>query len=173
MTREIFPESKNLKEIIENHGWTLYEGNQPKEDPPTWENLEEKGPAENFEIEKNYIFAPIQENGKTLREAYSETKGLGPSLTILDPNEDRWITLYIPEWFNLKKGKPIFFSRLFFNKEGVGATSPTTRDNSDPDLIGIGYPDLIDTFEKYFRIVSPEEVGLTIPVPMPFHPEDN
>lgn len=170
MSREIFPESSRLKQIIENHRWTLYEGSQAEKDPPSWEELSERGPATDYQIGKNYLFTPIPENGQSLREAYSITKGFGPSLVIDDPSDDRWITLYVTNFWN---GKPIFFSRLFFHKEGAAATSPTTRDNPDPDTIGIDYTHLIDTFDNNFKVVSPEEYGIDTPIPMPFHPEYN
>ncbi len=173
MNGEIFPQSSRLKEIIESYDWTLYEANQPNECPPSWEELSGRGPAIEYEIGKNYIFAPIPKDGQSLRDAYSITKGFGPSLTITDPNEERWIALYIPKWYPGRKGKPIIFSRLLFEEEGVAATSPATKGNLDPDLIGIDYPHLIDTFEKHFRVVSPEEYGIATPIPMPFHPEDN
>lgn len=70
-------------------------------------------------------------------------------------------------------GNPILFSRLDFDTEIVVAFTPKTRDMPNSDAIGIWYPKLIDAFENYFRIVSPDEYGLTTPIPMPFHVEDN
>ena len=172
MSDEIFSESRRLREIIENHKWALYEGNQPEENPPSWEEFSERGPAIQYQVGKNYLLTPIPTNGQSLREAYSITRGFGPSLVITDSDEERWITLSVSGWPE-KRGKPIFFTRLFFHEEGVAATSPPIRDNLNPDLIGISYHHLIDTFEKFFRVVSPEEGGIVTPISMPFHLEDN
>jgi phenylpropionate dioxygenase-like ring-hydroxylating dioxygenase large terminal subunit len=177
----MLPESAKLKEVIEKQGWTLFLATQPKgrRKPFTWEEFETNGPAPSYSTGNNYIFAPIPARGQTLRQAYAVTKGLGPSLVVHNPNEDRWITLYIHPWehdeggVRAKKGRPIHISRLLFFDEGVAASSPKTRYNPDPDMIGIAYPYLIDTFERYFRIVTPQEYGLSTPVPIPFFPEDN
>ncbi|MBR9704528.1 hypothetical protein GOV12_03895 [Candidatus Pacearchaeota archaeon] len=171
-----FPESEELIRIVNSHGWSLWDTSivQCKSSIMKWNDIEKYGPAQEFLLDHNYIFAPIQENGQSLKDAYSITKGLGPSIMIDDPSEERWRTLYIPDWYNKKQGNPIPISRLIFFPEAAAATSAETRDNLDPDVIGISYPHLIDTFQKHFRIIHPSEYGhTTLPIPSPFHPEDN
>ena len=168
----IYSESSRLKEIIEGHGWTLFDATLPKNKnrPYSWDQLERRGVANQFEIGHNYIFAPIPKNGETLRQAYSVTKGLGPSLTIENPNDERWLSL---EVLGKSNGVVALFSRLFFHQECAFVTSAKTRELPNPDFVAIKYDRLIDTFEKYFRIVTPDEYGLVAPIPMRHELEDN
>jgi hypothetical protein len=157
----MFEESNRLKEIIESFNWTLYDTSPIEGHVPTWEEFAERGPATVYEIGKNYIFAPIPKEGQTLREAYAPTRGNGPSLRIENIDDPRWVTLYIPNFMTKNGPRPALFSRLFFHEEGVAATSPPNPLIKNPDLVGIAYPYLIDTFEKYFGIVPYEEIRLT------------
>lgn len=170
----IFQDSERLKEIIEGKGWQLYDSTQPegRDTALSWEEIGTRGPAQRFEAGHNYILAPVQKNGQTLREAYARTKGLGPSLLVENPDDERWAGLYLHKKY-LNERKQVLFTRLGFQEKMTAALTPETRDIPDPDMIIIHNSHLIDTFEKYFRIVRPEEFGLQTPVPMPFHPEDN
>ncbi len=171
----IYPESARLKEIIERHEWALFDATLPKKrrTPFSWDELERKGPVNQFETGCNYLFAPIPKEGQSLRQAYSLTKGLGPSLLVENgTDETRWAGIHaVTNFYYL--GKPILFTRLDFTPEFLAAFSPPTREMPDSDALGIWYPKVIDTFEKYFRIVTPEEYGLAIPIPMQHRLEDN
>lgn len=169
----VYPESRRLKELIDSQGWTLYDTVLPDGRQFTkWAEVEPMGSATNFVIGKNYVFAPIPKKGQSLRDAYSITKGFGPSLLIEDHSENRWACFYLMSG-RYQMGLPILFSRLDFQPKFLGAFSPPTRDLPEFDAIGISYSHAIDTFEKYFKIIRPEEEGLVIPIPMPVHPEDN
>lgn len=172
---KIYGQSRILREFIEDHGWNLYDTYQPESNkrPFKWHEFETKGPAKEFIFGHNYIFAPIPEKDQTLRDAYSITKGLGPSLQIGDINEDRWAGVRIINGPDFYAGKPTLFSRLDFDPEILVAFTPSTRDLPESDVVAMFYPDVIDTFQKRFRIVNPNEYGLTTPIPMPFHVEDN
>lgn len=171
----IYSESRKLKEIIEGHGWTLFDATLPKKRnrPFSWDEFEKRGCAEQFEIDHNYVFAPMANNGQTLRQAYSLTKGLGPSLLVEDgTDETRWVGIEaVTNFYYLKK--PILFTRLGFSPDFLAAFSPPTREMPESDTLGIWYPRVIETFEKYFRIVIPEEYGLTAPIPVEHKLEDN
>ncbi len=164
-TKSEFAQSSRLKEIIDSHDWQLYDVSNPsKEGAYKWEELNKMRPAKKFVLDHNYMFVPKPCEGQTLRDAYAFTKGLGPSLTIENPDDDRWLSLQVQRKIN---GTVALFSRLFFYQECAVATSPKSYYLHDPDFVAVRYDKLIETFEKYFRIVKPEEYGLTAPVPMP------
>ena len=165
---KIFPESKSLKEIIESHNWQLYDVTNPPENRAyTWEEIEKKAPAGQFEIGHNYLFVPIPKKGETLRQAYTPTKGLGPSLIVEDAeDETKWAGIYNVSGRYYEK-KPILFTRLGFDSDFLVAFTPKTIFMPESDIVGMIYPNVIDNFRKYFRIVSPEEDGKTIPIPPP------
>jgi len=171
----IYSESQRLKEIVESQGWTLFDATLPKNKnrPFSWDEFEKVGCSQQFEIGHNYIFAPIPKNGETLRQAYTHTKGLGPPLLVEDgTDKNRWAgVLAVTSAYNLKE--PILFSRLDFSKDFLVAFSPKIREMPESDVVGIWYPQLIDTFERYFKIVTPEKYGLKTSIPMPHRLEDN
>jgi len=170
-----YPESSKLKEIIDSQGWTLFDATpkRKRNRPISWDEFEKNGPATKFEIGHNYIFARIPIKGQTLRQAYSVTKGLGPSLFIEDGTDaDRWAGIELVTDFYFR-GKPILFSRLGFTPEFLAVFSPKTREMPDSDILGIWYPKVIDTFEKYFRIATPKEYGIHSPIRMVHRLEDN
>lgn len=157
-----FPESRELIDIIQSFGWSLYDvSNPPKGRAHTWEEMDKMTPAQSLEIGRQYTFIQKPENDQTLRDAYSVTKGLGPSLRIDNPKDDRWLEII------MLHESPALFTRLFFLEEFAAVTSPETYYLSDPDFVAIKYDKLVDTFRRYFRIVKPEEYGLQTPVPMP------
>jgi hypothetical protein len=53
------------------------------------------------------------------------------------------------------------------------AKSPRTFFMPNSDVVVMDYDQLVDTFRKHFRIVSPVEYGLETPIPNPFVPEMN
>ena len=168
---KIFPQGRELIDIIEGHDWLLYDVTQSgkEERAFTWEELQDQAPANQIEIGSNYLFVPQPESGQTLREAYSITKGLGPSLTIDNSEDPRWKALSVspnvlPWWVAL-------FSRLFFEEGYVVASSPITIYPPEPDVVIMPYDSIVDTFKKYFRIVQPEEVGAETSIPMPVIPK--
>ena len=168
----IFPQGKELIDIIEGHGWLLYDVTQSLAERRafTWEELQDKSPVVHLEQGSNYIFVPKPKMGQTLREAYSLTKGLGPSLTIENPNDERWLALYVKQ--KVFPGTVALFTRLFLD-DYVVATSPKTIYDPDPDFVAMPYDSVVDTFRKYLRIIQPEEVGAQTPIPLPFIPEMN
>ena len=166
-----FPQSRDLKDIIESHEWTLYDvSNPPERRAHTWEEMDKMTPADQYKVGHNYLFVPIPKNGQTLRQAYTPTKGLGPSLSIDDPNDDRWLSLQVQRKVN---GNVALFSRLFMENDFAVASSPKTVYLPEPDVVIMKYDKLVDTFRRHFRIVSPEEYGLEAQIPMPTIPEMN
>jgi len=178
MEEKVYPESEQINRIVRSASWSLYdtmeykaikEGRKPK--ALTWEQLEENGAAEEFIIGHNYIFAPIPQSGQSLRQEYSITKGFGPSMLIEDHNEARWDPIYFTSG-RYQKRLPILFTRLDFPDKFLGFMSPHTWFMPNPDMFGVPYPFAIDTLEKFFRIIKPEEEGLTTPIPMPRIPAE-
>lgn len=163
----VFPQSEELSAIVERSGWTLYDTTSPPNEKAfTWEQLQAKCPAKEFVVRHNYMFVPIPKAGETLKQAYSLTKGFGPSLLVENKDDSRWLGLYLINGRYQRK-RPILFTRLDFQPKFLGAFTPSTVFLPRSDKIAIAYPNVIDTFEKYFRIVAPEEEGLRTPLPMP------
>ena len=163
-----FSQSKNLKEIIESHKWTLYDvSDTPEGRAHTWEEIDSMTPAGIYKVGHNYLFVPIPKPGETLRQAYTLTKGLGPSLTIDDPNDDMWLSIVVQKKSN---GNVALFSRFFLHEKCAVFSSPETVYVRDPDFVAVRYDKLVDTFRRHFRIVLPEEYGLEAPIPMPIVP---
>jgi len=166
---DIIPFTKDLRQIVESHGWTFYQ--IPPACPP-WDEVERRGPAEHLEVGHQCVFTPISKRGQSLREAYSVTKGLGPSL-LIDPNWEG-IEDICKGTSTIERDDEILFTRIWFpNPRCSVLISPKSRDNPDPSAVQIKMDYTLETFRRYFRIVRPEEYGPVIPVSGPFHVEDN
>jgi hypothetical protein len=160
----VFEESKDLVQIINSVGWSLYDlTNQPADRPFSWDEVNKMGQAEVFEIGHNYLFIPILAEGETLKKAYSKTEGVGPCLTIVDSNHDRWKSLIVHKKL---MGYVAIFSRLWFEEEFVVASTPETDYYPDPDVVAMAYEYLIDTFRQYFGIID-MDLSDTLRVPPP------
>jgi len=151
---DIFKQSSELKDTIEKHNWNLYHAVRGVYSP--WKEFERTGPAKQFEVGYDYLFVPTPQKDQTLREAYSMTKGLGPSLSI-DPKWEGLEDVYHGE-STIERGDEILFSRLWFaNSDIAFAITPRTDENFDPSAVAIKLTHLVETFDKYFRIVSPAD----------------
>jgi len=89
---------------------------------------------------------------------------LGPSLTIENPDDEIWAGLEVQ---HKSIGLIAIFTRLFMTPRYSMLSSPETELLIQPDLVAVRYERLLEAFQKYFRIVEPEELGLTVPIPMP------
>jgi hypothetical protein len=167
--KDSFSQSKELREIIERFEWTLYDVTRPKGIAFKWEGLEGESPADQYDLDHHYLFVPVPKKGQTPKDAYSVTMGLGPSLLVEDHEDERWDGLRIDK-ATYELGIPIAFTRLWFHKECLVAFTPQTDFYPDPDDIGIKYERVIDTFEKYFRIITPEEFARTHSIIVPGDP---
>jgi hypothetical protein len=163
-----FPQSKELKKIIESHGWTLYNSTIPKERKFlfTFEEYQKKSPAEEFVTGNNYFFIPIPNARETLRKAYSHTQGLGPCIQLdyLAQHKDM-----DGEGAHLVDGKITYiFTRLavepHMNRDTIGLFTPSNAMSEMP-ILGIPFEYVLEKFQKHFRIISPEEYwgGLELP----------
>jgi hypothetical protein len=146
----IVPESDELIRIIQEHKWTLYRGNVLDEAPPTWEMIEANGPVAHCTLGQNYVVAPMAAEGKSVRATYNFCGKGRPSLTVRDPNHDRWRTLMVQPW---RVGRPMRFSRLAFLPEC--AIAYWVGDPNE-ETIGVSYNHLLDTFRNYFSIAPIE-----------------
>jgi hypothetical protein len=176
---KIFPESKELKELIESHDWSLYDATIPKGRAIafSWEEFDEMKPAEEFEMGHNYIFVPRPHNGETLRQAYSVTKGLGPFIRLdsIDQHvnmdgdggiifqslkKDEKNKLILKETINY------YFTRLFFDeyrgRKAVIATSLHQNSELVLPALAIPFEHVLDKFKQHFYIITPEEFNKII-----------
>lgn len=85
MDKKIFPESSRLKEIIEKHKWTLYQGKPVNRRAPDFEELLQFDPATEYQIGKYYLFVPIPKDGQSLREACYAARRHWPSFILTSP----------------------------------------------------------------------------------------
>lgn len=155
---ERVPQGEEIKEIVESYGWTLYDVTERQQDPSfTYEDMEREGPAQEFRVSHQYMFIPIPEKGQSLREAYAVTQGLGPILDIENPAEERWLGVDLYWTHTLA-----VFTRMMFATDGVALTSPRIEGGKNPDWVSMPYDSVVDTFRKYFRIISAVEFAATV-----------
>lgn len=157
---EKFPQSKELRELIESRGWSLYDATIPKrrEKPFSWEELEQRGPAKEFLNGNNYIFAPIPQNNETLRQAYSRTRGVGPCIQLEYAAQHADMDGEGPFIVN---GKMTYvFSRLgvefYRGIDTIGLFTPPSAVPNAPMLI-IPFPYVLPKFINHFKIITHEE----------------
>ncbi len=139
----IFPESKTLKEIIEQHKWTLYDVSQSDQ------------VLDQYQVMGTYLFAPKLKQGQTLTDVAVELYSSTPSLKIEDPNDKRWLSLSVSPKRVEDAGQYglIFFYTISFGEECAFVTTPERPGMPEPDWVAISYDHLVDTFRKYFKII--------------------
>lgn len=153
------PDGAKLIEIIERHDWTLLDITRPtRETVLTYKYLDSTERATQLVIDHNYLFVPIPRQGQLVSAAYEERQGLGPALEIENIYDNRWAS---ESNVSLKGGRYIAVFNMMllipgFN--GVIVTSPKDGLNANPDTVGIVRDYIIDSFERYFRIVQPEDL---------------
>jgi len=163
-------DTKDFIQLIKNHRWNLYK--IPNLTAPSFEEMQKNGPVDFLEIgEHSYFFAPAPLKNQTLREAYSITKGLGPSLVIF-PEYEGLLEVY-KGTSTCEMNNEILFSRLFFEEEASTIMTPKTFYNYDSSGAILENRLLLDIFQNNFRIVRPGKYGKTIPIPFVQYPRNN
>jgi len=158
--KDKFPQSKQLKKLIESHGWSLYDTtlSRGRKTAFSWKELQEAGVAEEFVTWHNYIFAPLPQKGENLEQAYSHTNGLGPCMQL--NNIEEHINMD-GERVHIVDGKITYiFSRLgvepYRSRDTIGLYTPLDAKPDMPALL-IPFEYVLEKFQKYFRIITPEE----------------
>ncbi len=166
----IFNNSSRLKQIVELSNWQLYEVTAPEGaiKSVSWQEIQQKGPASYYELNHHYIFAPKPRYDQSLRDAYAEL-GFGTSLR-LKSLEDH-VNMVGNGAIEVGGYLTYCFTRLIFSPTVLIATSPQSALIPKPPAVMIPYSYVIDKFEKYFKIVLPEDFGLSAPIPMPTVPK--
>jgi len=155
-----FPQSKQLKELIESHGWTLYDSTLPegRDTAFSWEEFQEKSPTEEFVNGHDYIFVPMPQKGETLRKAYSHTKGLGPCIQL--NNMEEHIDMDGDGAHIVNEKITYIFTRLapepYQNRNAIGLFTPPSAMPNMPCLI-IPFEYVLEKFQKHFKIITPQE----------------
>ncbi len=158
---EPFEGSDALIKIIESHDWQLYDATQPKgrETPITWLEFESRGPTRELIWGHNYLIAPRQAPGLSLRDTYKILMGLGPSIRLDSLKEH----IYMDGVGGLMINGRLtyFFSRLCFHDDPkrpvVNATSAVSHANPNPPSLIILPEQTVSKFQRHFEIISPEE----------------
>ncbi|UCD20767.1 MAG: hypothetical protein JSW08_03265 [archaeon] len=153
---KVFPQSKELKQIIESHGWTTYR--IPHGERPIWYQIERENPAETFEVgDHSYFFVPIPNQRQTWRDAYGITKSLGPSLEV-DPTYEGLLAVYHG---SPKAGRAneVLFTRMILHEGNQTALfSPKIPQYPDPSKALLRTDLLLPIFEDHFRIITMEDL---------------
>ena len=172
MRRKKFPQSTELIEIINAHGWSLYDiigsrsyvGN-------SWDIINKRRPVEEIRFDRSYLFIPTPEEGQTPKDAYETTNGLGPSIR-LESLDDR---MDIRGDGVLMNGKETYlFNEFYFSRDrgdnsrqGVKKEIITDLENTElisrPHFIIIPSENIIGVFEKYFGIMTSKEYQQGLP----------
>ncbi|OGJ21262.1 hypothetical protein A3K73_05400 [Candidatus Pacearchaeota archaeon RBG_13_36_9] len=157
---KIFPQSKELKQLIESHEWDLYDSTMPEGriKPFTWEEFQERGPAKEFVTGNNYLFAPIPKQGVSLRNSYINAGCMGLCFQL--DNIEQHIDMD-GEGAHIVNGKITYvFSRLgvehYERMAAVSLFTPPSAMPNTPILI-IPFRYVLEKFQKHFRIISTEE----------------
>lgn len=155
------PFTRELREIVEKLGWTFY---QIPPAAPSWDEIEKRRPVENLEVGHMCIFAPIPQEGQSLREAYSITRGIGPSLLLDGLLSWEGFGEYRKGSISIERPNEILFTRLWFpNPKFSVVFSPRTEDYWDPSMLSVKMDYTVEAFKKFFRIVKPEDYGMMVP----------
>lgn len=120
---QIFPDSKNLKQIIERHELTLYDVTIPpsRRNPLTWEEIEIKEPAQYYEAFHQYQLLPTPKRGKRLRDLFfkSHSEAFFPVLRIPHSyRENIFYTIAKDAYFDQSAGY-YFLNELHFEANGL------------------------------------------------------
>jgi hypothetical protein len=165
---EKFPQSKELKDLVESHGWSLYDSTIPdgRTTSFSWEEFEQEGPTKEFVNGRNYLFAPIPIKGISLRQSYANVGCMGPCFQL--DNMDQHIDMDGDRAHIVDKKITYVFSRLgvepYKSRDAIGLFTPPDAMANMPVLI-IPFEYVLDKFQKHFRIITPEEYhgGLEFP----------
>lgn len=145
-----FPDSRALTQLIERHGWRLYDLTRATEQTITWEEIETTSPVIDLQVGHNYIFVPIPRPGQGLRAAYEAVHRTGPSLRIDDVNASYWLGLKLPSVLHLA-----VFSRLRVEEGRIYCFTPECGSRAqETDVVVLDWLRALWVFEQYFGIVT-------------------
>ena len=150
---DLLPRSSDLLGIIVKHGWNLYDVSEtPTGKEMPWDDLQRKSPANTFVIWNNYFLNPQPHDGETLKMSHARSSGTRPAIRVERPEEDRWLSI------DLRTAPPYaFFTRLIFDEEFLVATTPTLDKQIQNDFLVMRYEDVIETFQRHYRVLAQEE----------------
>jgi hypothetical protein len=184
----LFPQSRELKGIIESHGWTAVDVTRPEGVRAEWHEINQTPLTGQFEFGRMYLLVTQPKAGQTVEQAYKTTKGL-PALLVENHEDTRFDYVEIDKGLYEAK-KPIPFTRLLFydvkGKQGVAAVSigaeldarlsiglqgsPDNRGLArldawlqTPQFIAVKAQYAVEMFRMCFRIAPPEEYFVFLP----------
>ena len=159
LVKGVWSLSRELIEILATHGWEPYDMEEVKDGQSmSWEQINSMQPAKEFLFGHNYFLLPKLKNGQTPKEAYMEAGCLGPALKIENANDPFWLEIRL--WY-LKD--TALFSRLHFWENALVAfTALTSGSPLDNDIAMIDYGSVLEVFEKYFFVITKNELSARI-----------
>jgi len=157
----IFSDSKNLKNIIESYGWSMYNTtiSPARTEPVTWDDLNCLDPVQNYEVGCRYTFLPDPEKNQSLSEAYAESRRnyIIPIFRI--PQGERKFNLRAVGKFPFAGFDFYFLSQIQFKEEEVIAFADPFIYPPYSSVINIPKCNAFDAFACYFGTIKFENNG--------------
>jgi hypothetical protein len=160
---KIFPESRELIDLIKNHYWSLYDTTRESEEPfkekrIPWGELESDGPAKELVYGNNYFFLPIPKNGESLDRAYANAGHTGPCMQFENLRKYRYMdkkrAIIIDEM------PTYLFTRLgiYPNREKYMVTlfTPPSEVPNRP-ILALPFETALESFQKHFKIITSKD----------------
>jgi hypothetical protein len=141
--------STKLIEAVGAHGWTFYDVSGLLAGRITWAELDKKKPPTCFRRDGVYQLIPCKKQGETVEQAHASSQDLVPTLRIQDINDSRWSHVAA------QSPKIVMLSHLLLSS--VQATCLSFSGRKVQDCVIIPRRAVVDTFQKYFSIISREE----------------
>jgi hypothetical protein len=159
---KIFPESRELIDLIKNHYWDLYDTTRESDDPSkeriSWEELQSNGPAEEFVDGNNYIFIPTPIEGESLRQAYENARFISPCMQFDNSRKYRYMD---KRKAIIIDGAPTYlFTRLgVYSYKGMDTITLFTPQSEIPNRPTLVFPfeTALESFQKHFKIITSED----------------
>ncbi|HLD40307.1 MAG TPA: hypothetical protein VJB13_04150 [Candidatus Nanoarchaeia archaeon] len=158
---EIFPESRNLKAVLEAYDWTLYSLPVPQigAEPLTWTEINDLVPRKEYEIGQKYILLPQPDKKKPLSEAYAESRRsyIIPAFRV--PQVGKEFDFAASEKFSFGGYDFYFLSHVQFEPERVITFGDPLLYPPHSSVIHLPRERTLDAFTCYFGTVKIENNG--------------
>ena len=158
---EIFPESRNLKAVIEAYDWTLYSLPAPQigAEPLTWTEINDLVPRKEYEIGRKYILLPQPDKKKPLSEMFAASRRGSIIPVFRIPQGKKEFDLAASEKFPFGGYDFYFLSYIQFEAERVTTFGDPFLYAPYSSIIHLPRERTLDAFTCYFGTVKIENNG--------------
>lgn len=162
----IFPHSRDLKQIIERQGWSLYDAflSPARIEPLTWDEINLCSPVQHYEIGRTYMLLPEPKKGQNLSDALADSRrdALIPVFNI--PRQEKRLDLKPSGKFAFGQVDFYFLSYFHFKNEVVVAGSDPFFYPPYSSTLYIPNDKVLESFTSYFGIIKIGSDGRPIEV---------